>query len=136
MMIPAVVGSVALFGLGRIVGRRATGAPALRLAWAAGAVAAVPGLLLVLYYTHLFDGAAWFYRFRALPGTELTAGGLGFVAGLAHARLSADSAGKILVPIALALLVIVPFIKPILSPVQFGRPRAQPADGTVLQSTF
>jgi hypothetical protein len=107
----------------------------VRALWALAAVVALPGILFALYYVHLYDHAPWFYSFRSLPGTELSAGGLGFIAGVAHARLRADSGGKILLPLALALLVLVPFIKPILSPVEFARPRAQPADGTVLQST-
>jgi hypothetical protein len=71
-----------------------------------------------------------------LPATELAACGLGFVAGVAHARLRPDSGGKIGIPFALLLLVLVPFAKPVLSPLRFDRaPRAPRGDGIVLQST-
>ena len=136
MVIPTVAGAFLLFWVGRIAGRRARTPGQVRAVSAVAAVVALPGILFALYYVHLYDDVPWFYSFRSLPGTELSACGLGFLAGVTHARLRPDSGGKIGVPVVLALLVLVPFIKPILSPVEFRRPRAQPGDGTVLQSTM
>ena len=54
-------------------------------------------------------------------------------AGLAETRCCP---GKLVAPAVLLSLVLVPYAKPVLSPLAFDRPRTQPGDGTVLQSTF
>jgi len=70
-----------LFGLGGVVERRLVSRPGRIGALLIGGIAAAPGLLFVLYYTHLFDSARWFYEFRSLRASELAACGLGFIAG-------------------------------------------------------
>ena len=137
MAIPTIAGSFLLFWLGRVAGNRIVAVRARFVALTFGAAIAIPGLLFVVYYAHLFDGASWFYRFRSLPATELSACGLGFIAGLAQAWLRpAAGPGKLVAPAVVLSLVLVPYAKPVLSPLAFDRPRTQPGDGTVLQSTF
>jgi len=136
MVIPTVLGAFALFWLGRTLGKRITARRSWLLAGAAAAALAVPGLLFAVYYTHLFDSAVWFYRFRSLPTTELTACGLGFGAGLAQARLVGGPAGLFGWPAILVLVVLIPFIKPILDPVRFDHERRSQDEGVVLQSTM
>jgi len=136
MVIPTLLGAVVLFWLGRAAGKRIRSRRASRLSGTAAAVLAAPGLLFVIYYAHLFDGAAWFYRFRSVPMTELTACGLGFGAGLAQARRIGGPAGAFGWPAALLLLILIPFIKPILDPVTFDHERRSPGEGVVLQSTM
>lgn len=136
MLIPTLVGAFALFWVGRVVGTRIATHRGRLLAGAAAAALAVPGLLFIVYYAHLFDGAVWFYRFRAAPLTELTACGLGFCAGLVRARGLGGPAGLFGWPVVLSLLVLIPFIKPILDPVTFDHERRSRDEGVVLQSTM
>lgn len=134
LLIPTAAGALLLFWLGGPAGRAAW-RPAKWAARVAAALLAAPGLLFVVYYAHLFDGAAWFYRFRALPGTELSAAGLGFAAGVAGAA-AGSTARKIAWGATALVLVLVPFVKPILTPLDLDRLRGQPRDGVVLQTTF
>lgn len=92
--------------------------------------------MLPLYYLHWFDHAAWFYEFRSLPCTELTAAGAGLFAG-ALAELVGGP--KLLIrPLTLALLclgIALPHLKPILAPVAVGSFADHWQDGVCLQST-
>jgi hypothetical protein len=89
-----VFGAAVLFFLGSILGKRAVarfGRGGLLLA---GLLLAAPGLLFVLYYTHLFDRAAWFYCFRVLAFTEFLPSGIGFLAGVLHSWFEPDTFGQ------------------------------------------
>jgi len=103
----------------------------------AAVVLAAPGLLIAFYYTHLFDNAAWFYSFRVLPFTEFLPGGIGLLAGVLNSWFEPESLGeKLVVPAALAVLVVIPFVKPLLNPIELDRLRDR-CDGEVcMQSTF
>jgi hypothetical protein len=132
-----VFGAAVLFFLGSILGKRAVarfGRGGLLLA---GLLLAAPGLLFVLYYTHLFDRAAWFYSFRVLAFTEFLPSGIGFLAGVLHSWFEPDTFGQRLVaPTALLVLVMVPFVNHLLDPIELNRLRDR-FDGEVcMQSTF
>lgn len=99
-------------------------------------VLAIPGALFVLYYTHLFDNAAWFYSFRAMSHTELAAAGLGSIAGLAQSRFQPKTLGeKLVVPLILCVLLSVPFIKSALDPVDYSGLQQVCTGEVCLQST-
>lgn len=136
MVIPTLLGAFVLFWLGRTVGKKIATRRAWLLAGTSAAALAVPGLLFVVYYAHLFDGALWFYRFRAFPLTELGACGLGFGAGLVQTRGLGGPAGLFGWPAVLSLLVLIPFVKPILDPVSFDHQRRSKDEGVILQSTM
>ena len=129
--------AAALFGLGGLAERKLVSRAARICALSIGFIAAAPGLLFVLYYTHLFDGAAWFYEFRAMRGSELAACGLGFVAGFIHAALEPGSLGeRLAAPAILLALLLVPFSKPWLGPLDLTRLNDR-CDGEVcLQSSL
>lgn len=96
----------------------------------------VPGFLLPLYYLHWFDNALWFYEFRSLPFTELTAAGIGLLAG----ALAELVKGPKLVsrPFFIAVLVfgiIAPHLKPLLAPVSSHRFSNSWQDEICMQST-
>ena len=79
----AIVSTV-LFWLGQVARRRCRN-PAQRIVlWALAMGVAAPGIVFALYYTGLLGEPIWLYRFRSLPGTELTAAGLGFLGGVLH----------------------------------------------------
>jgi hypothetical protein len=102
-----------------------------------GIAMAAPGLLFALYYTHLFDNAGWFYSFRILPLTEFLPGGVGLLGGVLHSWFDAETLGqKLVVPSAVLVLVLIPFVKPLLDPIELDGLRDR-CDGDVcLQSTF
>ena len=99
-------------------------------------VLAIPGTLYVLYYAHLLDNAVWFYRFRALPYSEVAAAGLGVIAGFLHSIFQPKSLGERLVlPIALGVALFIPFMKSVLDPVDYSQLRRECAGEVCLQST-
>jgi len=99
-------------------------------------ILSIPGALFVIYYAHLFDNAAWFYQFRTAPYSELAASGLGALAGFLHCVFQPKSLReKLVLPVALGVLLFIPFIKSVLDPVDYGTLRPE-CDGEVcLQST-
>jgi hypothetical protein len=126
-----------LFWIGSVLGKKA--ASRMTCGWLVrvSLVLAAPGLLFVLYYTRLFDNAAWFYSLRVMPFTEFLPGGLGLLAGLLNSWLEPESLGeKLVAPAALAVLVLVPFVKPLLSPIELDRLRDRCEGEVCMQSTF
>jgi len=109
------------------------------LLWCVAGCAAIPGLLLTLYYTHIFDGWLGFYRFRAMPLTELAAGGLGLLAGLLAVTLAARTRSGELVRWlcggALLLWIAVPYVKPVVNALDPGELHDEWRDDVCLQST-
>src|SRR5215813_388239 len=137
LAIPALICAAAFFCLGAFLERRAQSAAQRRLLFLLGLILAVPGILFVLYYSHLFDRAAWFYNFRILPFTEIMGSGLGLILGILYSWFQPEAlGGKLTAPAALLALVSVPFIKPILAPIDLTRLQDR-CDGEVcMQSTF
>src|SRR5271170_5185035 len=119
-----LLGAGILFYCGSLLGKRA-GSRASRLAlFLVGVILAAPGLLFVLYYAHVLDNAAWFYTFRILSLTEFLPAGIGLLAGVLYSWFEPETLGeKVLVPAALAVLVLIPFVKPLLDPIELDRLR-------------
>jgi hypothetical protein len=137
LFVPTLVGSAALFWLGLALQKKfhaRRGGPFL---WASAVVLACPGLLFVLYYAHMFDDAAWFYNLRAVPYTELLACGLGLAAGVLQSWWEPETFGeKMVAPGLIFLLVLVPFVKPLLDPLDISKLKDRYAGEVCLQSTF
>ena len=85
--LPVLVLALALFGLGFRFALKSVSPRALLAGTGVALAAAVPAGLFVAYYTHLFDRAIWFYEFRAVPCSELSAAGLGWTVGMMIGRL-------------------------------------------------
>ncbi|HET6930569.1 MAG TPA: cysteine peptidase family C39 domain-containing protein [Candidatus Acidoferrum sp.] len=99
-------------------------------------VLALPGVLYTLYYSHLFDRATWFYNLRIFPFSELFACGLGLLAGIIFAHLDLDSTvQKCAIPVGLAIFLSVPYLKPLLDPVDLESLKTNCAGEVCLQST-
>lgn len=97
---------------------------------------ALPGLLYIAYYTHLFDGAAWFHNFRAARFTELLTSGMGLLFGFVYSWMEPETFGeKLFAPVVLFILVFIPFMKPVLAPIDLSRLNAECPDRICLQST-
>ncbi|MHB9130513.1 MAG: cysteine peptidase family C39 domain-containing protein [Armatimonadota bacterium] len=82
MIVPTLVLAVALFWGGQWLVRRCRWAWQRIAMWGMAVLLAVPGLLITAYYGHFFDNAQWFYEFRAQPFSELSAAGMGLLAGM------------------------------------------------------
>jgi hypothetical protein len=99
-------------------------------------VLAFPGLF-ALYYTHLFDNQSWFYDLRTIRYTELLGCGLGVAAGMLYGWWQPESFGeKVVVPSALLVFVLVPFVKPLLDPLDVRQLKDRSKGEVCLQSTF
>jgi hypothetical protein len=104
--------AIALFFAGHALQRRYP-----RFAVLFGVIAAVPGMLAVLYYAHLFDKWAWYYEARSLPFAELTFSGLGFLGGAIYRWQDPETwKQRLPVPVVTAVIILVPFMKPLLEP--------------------
>src|SRR5687767_2582893 len=107
LFFPVVALAALLFVVGYKVGMRAAGVrwPA----YVAAAACALPAILFAVYYLHLFDDAVWFYRFRSLPMSELSASGAGLLAGMIQAWIVRKSPRlRLVVPTLLLAGLFVP----------------------------
>jgi hypothetical protein len=126
------------------VGRRLYAAPRNRgqkvLFWLAAIALSAPGIAFALYYTKMMGEPLWLYRFRALPGSELAAAGVGMIAGLAEATRAASLrmrkfAGRYGIPVLLLLTISLPHLKPVLRPLRLPENGVAWDDGVCRQST-
>ena len=141
---PVLVLAGTLFGLGFRFALKSTSPQELLFGTGVALTTAVPALLFAAYYTHLFDRAIWFYAFRAIPYSELSAAGLGWTAGMGMGRLqrrvlcrqSKAFAGFLWGAMLFCLLVLllVPYAKPLIAPLRGTFP-GRWVDGVCIQST-
>mgnify|MGYP003337924445 CR=1 FL=1 len=110
------------------------------IGWAVSLLASLPGIFFILYYTKLLGEPLWLYRFRTIPGSELTAAGLGLLAGMIQASRASTPMLKRFtssfgIPVLFAFLLCAPHLKPLLRPLRLtDAPNAQ-TDGVCRQST-
>jgi hypothetical protein len=137
LVIPIIIGSAIFFWLGLTLERSVKSRPVRISLLLLALVLACPGLLFALYYTHLFDGASWFYTLRTVRYTELLACGMGIATGMLHGWWQPESFGeKAIVPSALLVFVLVPFVKPLLDPLDLSRLQDRSQGEVCLQSTL
>lgn len=83
-------------------------------------LAAGPGALMIVYYFHILDKLAWFYQFRSIPYTELLLAGIGLPAGiLASVGGKARLVSRPFIFTLMLIAVSIPFLKPILTPLDY-----------------
>ena len=137
LLLPTLIGSAAFFWLGLVLEEEFHSRRGGAVVWVSAVVLACPGLLYVLYYAHMFDDAAWFYNLRTVAYTELLACGLGLAAGVLQSWWEPENFGeKIVAPAVLFVLVLVPFVKPLLDPIDMGQLKDRYEGEVYLQSTF
>lgn len=79
---------------------------------------AVPAILFAVYYTKFFGEMKWFYSFRSVPFTELSAAGIGLIAGWVEnerrqsPRLK-KSISAFFIPFLMVICVAAPYLKQI-----------------------
>jgi hypothetical protein len=122
VFIPTLLIAIVLFAVGAKTAQRVN-QRALLIFLVLGALAATPAVVFVAYYLKIFGEPIWLYEFRSLRFSELSAAGIGFVAGLIYEKLNASCnfrryAGISVIPTVLILALIAPYLKPV-----FLRPR-------------
>ena len=134
--IPTVLIALVLFFYSRHLWLKRSSGKSRRLFLVLTVLFFVPAFLYVIYYNHWFDDAIWFYRLRALPGSELLAGGAGGLAGVLGAIFKNKK--YLSMPFLLCLLVIgifIPHSKSAIFPINYAEMLDEWEDGVCLQST-
>lgn len=142
-MLLTLIATLAVFlataAVGAMARARVQRPAARRAALAAGLLLALPCVVFAIYYLHWWHEPLLLYRFRALPGSELAAGLSGLLAGWCAHRLGGDRRRMVRLAIPLLmvfpLLLVVPYLKPLLSPLDLDRLKDRWQDGVCLQST-
>ena len=104
---------------------------------------AIPAVLLAVYYLHCFDMAVWFFTFRTMPCSELTAAGAGVLAGMLLALAEQKTRSSVItLPAAFVMLFVlfiglgIPYVKMLLLPLHDADlTRSVWKDGVCMQST-
>ena len=140
-VIPAAIIGVILFYLGKLLARRITRPGARAIMVMVCVAGCLPSVLFLAYYFHLFGEPLWYIEWRSWPYTEvlssLCAPLFGFICGQKSCFFLVAK-GLFRFPIAAicALLIFVPFAKPVLLPVSRAAHWSdQWQDGVCLQST-
>lgn len=136
LFIPTLLCAIVLFFVGLNLAR------SVKSFWlvAISVVAATPGILFAVFYTKVLGEAAWFYTFRSWPFTELSAAGLGLLAGwLQHRRALSPRANKLVsrafIPGLMVLCVSAPYLKQMFLRPDFSKYENRWADNVCLQSS-
>ena len=131
-MVPTFLLAVGWFAAGKHFYARSS-----RLSVAIGVLLAIPCALAVSYYTHLFDNAIWYFNLRTMPWIELTFSGIGFLGGAIQAWNDAETRiGRAAVPAVFAVIALIPFMKPILQPLDTAALQDKCTGNVCLQSSF
>jgi predicted double-glycine peptidase len=121
--------------------RKPMGRKSAVLTTAATVLLAMPAIVYVLYYSKLLGEPIWLYRIRSLPGSELAAAPAAFLAGwvqqrtIPHLRMSLIGK-RLLVPVLLGFGLALPYLKPLLRPLDLSLLRDEWKGDTCLQSTL
>jgi hypothetical protein len=122
---PTAIGASALSIAGCRLAKRNLSRLSLAALVALSCFAAMPALLFAAYYLHVLDRSAWFYQFRSLSGSELTAAGIGLLGGvlvglIRHSLyLKSRPIQGVLsaaVLVSLVLVLAAPYAKPLIVP--------------------
>ncbi len=139
MLIPTCGFALILFAAGVLAGRAAKG---LTMGFLSilGVVIAIPGAIFAVYYLKILGEPIWLYQFRSFPFTELSASGVGFIAGLLHGKFSTGErfrriAGSWFFPGILGLGLLIPYVKPMVRPPDWEHFQDRWSEGVCLQTS-
>lgn len=97
------------------------------------AILSIPAILSTLYYFHVLPEMAWFYTMRSWSGSEFLVIFLGAAGGAVAALLPR---WLMLLPLLGSIgLVIVPYLKPVMNPLELGSSEEKWDGDACLQST-
>jgi hypothetical protein len=119
MVLPVLLLAACLFWLGWKLERSIESGPLRAALFAVGCLATVPALGFAAYYSKLTGEPLALYQFRALPASELAASGAGFIAGALQGAWQRNAELRRLfsarfLPLLLLLLLVVPYLKPLI----------------------
>jgi hypothetical protein len=107
-----------------------------RAAIAVGILLAIPCGAAIFFYTHLLDRAVWYYQVRAMRGVELAFSGVGFLGGAVQRWNAAEERiGRMAVPAIFATILLIPFVKPIIKPIDLDALQDKCKGDVCLQSS-
>jgi hypothetical protein len=139
------IGALALGFVACYVGLRwassASSRPSSTLRVAALVVLATPAVVYACYYSKLMGEPLWLYRLRAVPGSEFLAAFAGIPAGWAQVRLAprlrlSRLGRSFLIPVVLGFTLALPYLKPLVRPLNQAALHDAWKDNTCLQSTL
>jgi Peptidase C39 family len=141
MIPPMLIATILVFVITTVVGvliaRRHAGSPMWLMALFV--LSALPAVCYAGYYLHVVDEPILLYRLRALHGSELLAGLIGLPVGWLAARLGRSPIRVVrLSTFALAIapmLLLIPYVKMTLSPLDQSYMKDLWIDGVCQQST-
>ncbi len=129
---------VIMLVIGVVIAQRYADTPSWVLALVLS-LCCLPAVVYAGYYLHLVDEPVLLYRLRALNGSELLAGLIGLPMGWLAARLSRSQVRAVrLSTLGLAIapmLVVIPYAKPLTTPLNTENISDRWKDGICLQST-
>ncbi|MHC5083119.1 MAG: cysteine peptidase family C39 domain-containing protein [Planctomycetota bacterium] len=136
LLIPTIIIAVLLFYLSRHLWIKASKPSLKGLFLLLSILLSAPAILFVIYYLHWFDNAIWFYHYRSLPLTELSAAGAGALAGIiaAVSKKRKLLSGSFILCL-LILGIFIPHSKSIVFPVDYDNLNERWTNGFCLQST-
>lgn len=118
LFIPVLAGTAGFFCAGTWLSKRANSRFKRSILVLASLMAAVPAVLFVIYYTGYLGEPGWFYSFRATQATELSACGVGLLAGWLHSQRSQNPTlrkqiSAAFIPFITLICVAIPYLKQI-----------------------
>lgn len=140
MFWPTALLAAVAFGLGQFIQPKLTSRLSRIAFTGVAAILALPGIAYAIYYTKLLGEPLWLYAVRSWPGSELAAAGAGLAAGYlhgmrnSHPTLKRQLRGPI-VPAVLALLIAIPYLKPVSRPLHRDLLHGNWQDNVCIQST-
>jgi len=131
-LLPTFLVAMLLFVTGILIKKQCP-----RVAIVLGVILSIPATLGILYYTHLFDNWRWFYEARTLRFSELSFAGIGFLGGTVYEWQQPENwRERAFMPLASAVVLLVPFMKPLLDPLDLSKLQNRCSGPVCLQSTF
>jgi hypothetical protein len=131
---------VFLYGFGLRWARIPMSRAAARWTVASTLLLATPGFFYAFYYSRLLGEPIWLYQVRSIPGSELLAAPSGFLAAWMQVRriprLNLSTGGRrFLIPVAFCFALAVPYLKPLLRPLDLKELQHHWVGGVCHQST-
>jgi len=138
---PAVITGIMFFIIGQRVSGVVNGKPVRLLLGLLFILLCVPNFLFVAYYLHFINEPIWYVKFRAINNIELLSSLIGLFFGFVTFKDESFGVFKLktlnkYIFVICMLLIIIPFIKPIIRPVSRNSEFLDRwKDGVCLQST-
>lgn len=119
-LLPAIVLAVLSFLLGRWLAQHVTQPWARAAVLAVAVVGCLPALLFLGYYLHVIREPLWYVEWRSVPGIEICSAFSALLPGYLADRMPPRRRVRRGIIGMCAVLVLAPYLKPVLLPVALG----------------